>query len=496
MLKQKFVLDFGSKIFVYVIGGLTGIVVARVAGPSVVGTVAYGFSFVSMFGFIFGLFGTSHIKLISGGEDLGKCNRIYSTLMSSSVLIYIFIVLTYFLIKKNIYDSNLTQEEQIVIFISMIVVSVQSLFKIGEVTFIALTQQAKANIPSLFRAIIYNLGRIVVVLMGFGAVALATVNLISSMLVIPVYIYILRNLSFKNNWDWNLFKKYLRIGFPILIITMTNSIMANYGKVMLKDSSSTIELGYYAGGVSIAGMLMMFGHTAGTVFFPLFSKAFANNDINYIKIQIEKYERFLFLFGFPIFISLSLFSDPIIPFLMGNKYLASVPVFSILVFASFFSIWGMPYYNLINGMNKFNVSAILNILFFVFFISLIYSFVNPDIFNLGAIGLAWSLVILNFLKLLFWNLYNRITIQIGIGGKITNIVLINITFFAIIFFVKTNYLTEVSVFIQFIFALFTLILLYIILFALKILDKNDLMFFIDIFNIKELFNYSKNELKK
>ena len=65
MLKQKFLVDFGSKLFIYFLTALTGIVVSRVAGPEVIGVLGYGLSFVSMFFFMFALFGTSHIKLIN-----------------------------------------------------------------------------------------------------------------------------------------------------------------------------------------------------------------------------------------------------------------------------------------------------------------------------------------------------------------------------------------------------------------------------------------------
>ncbi|MBI4648426.1 MAG: hypothetical protein HY738_18040, partial [Bacteroidia bacterium] len=49
----------------------TGILVARFAGPTIIGTVAFGFAYVTVFGFINGLFGVSHIKLVSEGYDLG-----------------------------------------------------------------------------------------------------------------------------------------------------------------------------------------------------------------------------------------------------------------------------------------------------------------------------------------------------------------------------------------------------------------------------------------
>lgn len=496
MLKQKFALDFGSKFFVYFVGALTGIIVARVAGPKIIGTVAYGISFVSMFGFFHSLFGTSHIKLISEGQDIGKCNRIYSTLMSLSVFVYILVVLVYFFIKKYILEAEFSDTEEIVIFISLAIISLQALFKIAEVTFIALTQQAKVNLPNLIRVFVYHPARIIVVLMGFGAIALASVNLISLVLMIPVFLFLARNLVFKVEWDNSLFKRYLSIGLPVIIITITNSIILHYGKVMLKDTSSLTELGYFAGGISIASMLLMISNTAGSIFFPTFSKAFKNKDINSIKNQIAKFERFLILFALPFFIILAMFSNPLIPFLMGDKYLSSVPIFSILVFSSFFAIWGNPYYQLITGMNRFDIAAKLNALFLVIFMGLLYFFLDHRFFHLGAMGLAWSMLVLSFIRLSVWYFYDSRTIKIKIKWNIFSIIFVNIIFFAILLLIKETYLDNISALFNFILAFVSIILFYFILFVLKILNKKDVDFLLSILNIRSIFNYTKNELKK
>lgn len=496
MLKQKFVLDFGSKFFVYFVGALTGIVVARVAGPKIIGTVAYGISFVSMFGFFHSLFGTSHIKLISEGQNIGKCNRIYSTLMSLSVFVYVLVVLAYFFIKKHLLETDFSNTEEIVIFISLAIISVQALFKIAEVTFIALTQQAKVNLPNLIRVFIYHPARIIVVLMGFGAIALASVSLISTLLMIPVFLYLTRNLIFRADWDKSLLKRYFSIGVPVLIITITNSIILHYGKVLLKDTSSLTELGYFAGGISIASMLLMFSNTAGSIFFPTFSKAFKNNDIISIKNQIAKFERFLILFALPLFIILAMFSNPLIPFLMGDKYLPSVPIFSILVFSSFFAIWGNPYYQLITGMNKFNIAAKLNSLFLIVFVGLLYLFLDHRFFHLGAMGLAWSMLVLSFIRFSVWYFYDNRAIKIKIRWNILGIIFANIIFFAILLMIKETYLDNISALFNFILAFVSIILFYSLLFILKILNKKDVDFLLSILNIRSIFNYTKNELKK
>ena len=51
MLKQKFIVQFGTNIGLKILAMIAGIFVARYAGPEVVGDLAYGIAYVSIFSF-------------------------------------------------------------------------------------------------------------------------------------------------------------------------------------------------------------------------------------------------------------------------------------------------------------------------------------------------------------------------------------------------------------------------------------------------------------
>ncbi len=331
MLKQRFLVDFGSKLFIYFLTALTGILVSRLAGPEVIGTIGYGNSFVSIFFFIFGLFGPAHIKILTEGVDAKNSNKTYTIVILVTFVVFVLAVLGFFNFQKYYLEKEFTYTEEIVIYITIAIVGLKGLFKIPEITFMALLQQVKINFPKVIRTFVFNIGRIIVVLLGFKAIALVSVNLLAGLLIVPIYFYLMGNDFFSGKWDSKVFKRYLQIGFPILIITITISLTSNYSIILFKDFSSIIELGYFFGATSLASMLIMIGGTAGSLFFPLFSKAFADKNYTLIRTQIVKYEHFLFLFVLPIIIVLSVNSYTIIPFLLGDQYYTSVPIFSILV---------------------------------------------------------------------------------------------------------------------------------------------------------------------
>ncbi len=496
MLKQRFLVDFGSKLFIYFLTALTGILVSRLAGPEVIGTIGYGNSFVSIFFFIFGLFGPAHIKILTEGVDAKNSNKTYTIVILVTFVVFVLAVLGFFNFQKYYLEKEFTYTEEIVIYITIAIVGLKGLFKIPEITFMALLQQVKINFPKVIRTFVFNIGRIIVVLLGFKAIALVSVNLLAGLLIVPIYFYLMGNDFFSGKWDSKVFKRYLQIGFPILIITITISLTSNYSIILFKDFSSIIELGYFFGATSLASMLIMIGGTAGSLFFPLFSKAFAEKKYTFIKDQIFKYEHFLFVFVLPIIIVLSVNSHTIITFLLGDKYYPSVSIFSILVFFSFVKIWGIPYYNLINGINKFNLNAKLHVFFAVVFFSILYFMTHRDYLNLGGFGLAVTIFSFNIIKLIVWHIYANRTINVKFDKSLIKFIIFFICFYFIGKVIFDYYISDFNYFIKFAFLLIYLVSIYLSLYLVRLMNNDDLTFIFKLLNFKALLAYSKSELKK
>ncbi|MCK5075180.1 MAG: oligosaccharide flippase family protein, partial [Calditrichia bacterium] len=353
MLKQKFLIDFASKFGIKIFTAASGIVVARVAGPEVVGTMAYAIAYVSIFSFITGIFGSAHIKLVSEGQNEPDCNKTYSYLFLGTSILYFVAVLGTFLLQLFVLDYEFDGDcTEIVILVLLISMFISKLYGYSESTFVARTEQARSNIPEFIRSLLFNLLRIAVVLLGYGAVALAGMNLLSAIIVLPVVIFFLKKLDF-GKFSFQLAKKYGAIAIPLFVIVITNSLMTYADKLILGYYSTASEIGIYTAAFSIGGMLILFGNTAGTVFFPLFSSLISKNNLLELRHKINQFERFIFVFILPLIIALSIFSTPVILTLLGPQYEQSGPIFRLLVFSSFFLIWSMPYGNLISGMGLF-----------------------------------------------------------------------------------------------------------------------------------------------
>jgi O-antigen/teichoic acid export membrane protein len=496
MLKQKFLIDFVSKFGIYFMGSITGIVVARVAGPEVVGTIAYATAYVSIFLFITGLFGSAHIKLVSEGQDQADCNTTYSWLLGGSVAIYFLVVLGTYLMQKYAlqFDFDGNNPEKVILIILMATV-ISAVYSYSETLFVARTEQVRSNLPNLMKAFVNHTLRIIVVILGFGAVALASVNLLSVIIILPVVFFFLRKMEF-GKFNFHLAKKYIFIAIPAFLIVITNSLMTYSDKLILGYFSNAREIGIYTAAFSIGGMLILLGNTAGTVFFPLFSSLLSKNDLPQVKNKIKQFERFIFLFVLPLIITLSLFSYPVIITLLGSKYEESAPIFKLLVFSSFFIIWGMPYGNIISGLGLFWLASLLNGLKFILFVGTLFICIHPSLLNLGVISLALTQVTINLFLFVAYYIFAFRKIKVQFLKDQSRFIL-----FWLVIYLSSNTLLIPLIkpyppFMQSLIIMpFFLFLIFILQRILGIMKKNDLQMFLLLINPKKSYQYVRQEIK-
>lgn len=394
MLKQKLILSYSSGIVFQVFQVIASLVVARVAGPTVLGTVAFATAYVSLIMFIADLgLSTAHVKLISEGKDLAKCISTFAGLKFITTGLFVLAVMGMFLFQKYVLQEAFESKvHEYVIFISLAAVTVSQLFFIPKTTFAANTEQAKIELPNLLQGIILQPSRIVVVLLGYGAIALAFASFASYLLVIPAYIYLFKNYDF-GTFDKALAKKYITLSLPIILIGMSTSMVNQVDKFLLQFLSGSESVGYYTAGYKIGGFILLIGKSVRNLFFPLFSKAVAENNQGYIKDKIGRFERFSFLFIMPAILLVIIFSKQIVILLLGDQFLPSIPVMQLITAAMFILIVNMPFESVVEGLGKFKLSALLSTMNLVFLVGLIFLFASPYFLGWGATGVASAVLL-------------------------------------------------------------------------------------------------------
>lgn len=194
----------------------------------------------------------------------------------------------------------------------------------------ARTEQAKTDIPQLTQTLLYQIFRLVAVLLGFKAIAIATSNLIAVIVVAPIYFYLGRELKIET-FDKSIAVKMIKISFPVILLIVFQTLFNTFDKVLLKYLSSTIEVGYYSIAFIFASFIRTIEGAAGLLFFPFFSKTISENNINLINNSIYKFENFSFAFILPGILIISIMADKVILLTYGKGFLASADILRIIV---------------------------------------------------------------------------------------------------------------------------------------------------------------------
>jgi O-antigen/teichoic acid export membrane protein len=298
------------------------------------------------------------------------------------------------------------ETQQLVIILLLFAAVFEKFYGFSSATFTATMEQARANLPFFVKSIAWQIGRIIVVLLGFKAIGLATWNLVITLLVLPLVYNLIKKYP-GTEWDHELFKRYVGYAVPIFLVIAINSVIQYSDKLFLAHYTDTTELGYFSAANSIGGMVMMVSVAAGNIFFPLFSSYLKTNNWEAIRGKIMQYQEFLAIFAFPLVCLIAVVSTPLLVFVLGARYEPSILPFAIIVFATYVSVVGMPYGNTITGAGRFYLNVLINLIKMVVFVISINIFISPRFLGLGATGLALNLLAINLATNLLYLYFSK-----------------------------------------------------------------------------------------
>lgn len=494
MLKQKLMVQFGSNAITYLIGMVAGIVVARIAGPEVMGTMAFATAYVGIFGFINGIFGAPHIKLVSEGRNHAECMAIITRISIITGALYFAAVLGWFLIQKYLLHYPFEgREVQIVIMLTLVTHLLHKYEGYAETVFTANLKQAKANFPVFLRTILYHLGRIGVVLLGGAAIAMSAWSLFLMIAFIPVIHHLLREYPI-GKYNPELAKDYFRLSLPMVVIVVVNSVTGYADKLLLAHFTNTTELGYFSAANSIGGAFMLIALPVGQVFFPLFSGLISKGDWGGVSNNIRKYQEVIALFVFPLICLLATIGGNVLLLILGKKYEPSINPFIILIFATYVTIWGLPYGNILSGMGKFALSAWIYVVKLLVFICSLTLFVSPWLLNLKASGVALNLLVVNLAVngIFIYQAKKLGEIHLDFKNHFRHMVVIAISavgyFLGVFLKGHTDYwwLLYIPAY---------LVMTYGVLILAGLIKKNHWLIIIDALNLRKTLNYAHDEIR-
>lgn len=468
-------------------------IVARIVGPGVLGTLAFGLAFVSMFLFVADLgLGSAHIKLISEGRDEAACIGTYAALKSSVNVLFAVITLGYYLTQKYLLKIPFeSRDHEIVILVYLAITTISQFFLIPSTTFAAKTEQAKQDIPNFIQILLYQILRVIAALVGFRAIGLAFSNLAAVLLVIPVYLYFFKDYKI-GKFDRGLAKEYFKISLPVIVVIIVQTLIYSSDRVVLQYLTNSVEVGYYSAGFAISQFIKLIESSVGLLFFPLFSNLIANREFEKLNSSINKYERFNVVYILPVVAAVSISSDLVVKIALGSKYADTIPVLGFINISMYISLISLPYLNLISGKGLFRLSAMIHVWCLAVYFVAAYFFVSPGFLGLKGVGIANSLITVNLILGLTYIFFvrrklpeikvlkDKILFAYGIG--------FSLIFMVVYFYLPNNIYSHLAAVVVFLTAYFASG------YFGKIFRKEDYKMIFEILDSKKMLNYINKEI--
>jgi O-antigen/teichoic acid export membrane protein len=470
----------------------SGVIIARIGGPNVVGTLAFGMAFVTVFQFLTDLgIGTAQQKLVNSTDDISDYIATYTVLKITTSFIFLIVIVSYYYLQVHFFGNHDIDKPAIrtVIFIYIAINFFDSLSYIFRTNFIAKTERAKVDIPTFVQSTLDKILRIVLIFLGYGAIALATSSLIFVILIIPINFYLFKNYKF-GRFRKDLVINYISISIPVIIIMFAQRWTDNIDRILLRKMHGTYELGLYMAAFSLSAPVKLLGSSVSSLFFPSFSSLLFQNKSSEISALITRYRKYLVGIFLPFIILIILYSSQIVLFLFGEKYAATIAYFPFIIITLFIYVYTLPFLNLAFAKGLFKQIAFISVLVLTVEAGLIYFLSAKTGLNLKGLGTAIALLLTNIIIFIIYDNITKRILYVKTDKNIYLIVAIQIAsgLLAMIF-LKSD--------IMILYFIVPVLFLMIIFFAewkTKTITKDDLIFFMSFINLRPMFKYVKSEI--
>jgi len=500
MIAQKISFAFFTRLLILGLGYISLFFVAHYMGPEAVGIIAFALSYVGIFQSFsdFG-FGSAHIKRVSEGKDLGKCNGTYFAIKVVLTVFMTAIILSTIFISKVVRNGSfISKDHETVLYIIILSAVISNFYKIFSTTFGAKKEIGKQQVPLLVGKIFEVAGKVVVAVIGLSVVLLAGASLISSFIILLFLLYLFRHYPIKKP-DKKYFKSYASFAIPVMFIGFLSSFAQNVDKVMIQFFWNTGEVGYYSAAQRISFMLAYLTTASIALIFPTISSYYSEGNIEKIRNLSNKAERYISMVLFPAVAFIFVFSRPICHILLSQKFLPSASILVVLSVVALINGISQPYTQQIGGTNRIVLAAKLSSVIFTLNIFLNFLFIPSEflgirLLGMGGIGAAFStLISISLGSVLFRYYAYRISLSKPNPSILLHLIA-SIIMGSILYFISSS-LPMMTWYYIILFAGIGGLLYFFILAVLKEFTRKDINLFVNVLNPAKLSKYAISEIR-
>ncbi len=385
----------------FVLMGIIGVIswkcVSNLMPPPVegvtneVGMVAAAMGLAGMFSFITNLgFGAAHVKRISEGKDLGECIGTFMAIQVTLAIIFVMTIIGGIFAWKNVLGRGFESIEfEFTVYIILGFFITNSLSSVGLQTLVAKLEITKNQLVILVAAVVQLIVTIIVVISTNDVYLYAFTFVVGGSVNLCISYYFLLHYKIKRP-TFRMFKSYLIFALPIFVVSALSILPTNIDRVMINLFWDTTDVGIYLGGQKFSIYLLQIPMGLGMILFPTISSMKSKGKADRIKGLIYSSERLITMIMAPICALFFILALPIVTLFGSNEYSASYLVLQPLAIWGFIRGLSAPYRNLIMGVGKPMILAMISIVGVITILGLNLIFIPTHIPILGVEVLGWG----------------------------------------------------------------------------------------------------------
>lgn len=494
MLARKVFLQFFSDNLVNLLGFISTFYIARFMGPSVLGTVGYSLSLLSILSIFSDLgFSQAHIKRVSEREDLkGKIG----TFLSIRIILAVVFTLTSFI--YLIFFSQTKTVQDLTIYLSFFIFYLANNFaSLATATFQGLSKTSLNNLPLILGRLTKTISVIIISLLSLGTVWVSVTYSLDGLMVLIISIILLLKITGPLKPNLKYLKNYASFAMPMAGLSILSYLIGNIDKLLINNFWSTKDVGLYFGIQSLMSLPQSMSNALMTLLFPRFSELQKENNIQAVKFHLKEAIRYLSIITLPI-VLVSLFYNKEIPALLfGKEYTDSAGIFITASLTVIVINLTRPYSNLLFALEKGKYMLLIGVVNLIVVLVSDILLIPQSLFGFTLFGLKGTgaaIGILNMwlvnavLTMFLVNKYYKVTFYDFIP-KILFVSVFSVTSFVIIkIFLPSGLLGLLTGVVSF-------MAIYLIsIYKTSLITKTDIKYFKDIISPVKMKNYIKEEV--
>jgi O-antigen/teichoic acid export membrane protein len=477
-------------------------IIARYMSPGAYGIISFAIGYIALMTIYGDLgFDSAHIKYISSGENQTQCTSVYFIVKALlSIIGIVSVVLSVVFWKFALTKGFESADNEFIIYIILASTIIKGLAAPFLGVFAAQREVAKYKLSSLFGTVSRLAGVLVVGLLHLGTIMFAFVYVIEALVLFGIAAFFF----FKSHRivlpEKKYFKMYSSFATPMAFVGFFSVGISSFSPVLIQLCFSSTDVGYFSAALRVVGVIGIFTGALGALLFPTLSAMHADGDSEGMRSIIYESERYISMITFPLICCAIALSTPIV-YIMLAGWLPAAPILLFLPIYTLFAALEQPYLAQLLGSNNPNI--VRNKLFAQFCINIGLNILlvpqvlfGTRLLGLGGVGAAIALVASSCVG---WIYCRVMALRILPGVRFNKHLLIHLsaslTMGGIAYYLTTVLTVDRWFYLGIVGAVY-FAGYFSILIAVREFTKKDFDLFLSVANIKKLFLYAKEEVKK